>query len=284
VYYEGGDRPESKRDTEETPQQDVLPQVEPDSENAETPAKSESRVLKFSEFLNESLLLEAEDEEGAEIDLDTLKVAIYRVSSIENADENATSAPPKFSHFIIGDEDKAYKAKTGDQIEVASDEADLEDTRKGHAEIIKRYDSEWLVIDEIPEPQQSPQASYFEEPEEEKAQSYIEVDDEDVKIKFKDDKQKIKDLKADGFNLLQELTTEEEREALGIQDWEELDVIKLKGNPLEGQSRKIRLREKGHFGGIIPDGRKATFTPKDGDLFNLALSIFNRMKNKVRVK
>ena len=284
VYYEGGDRPESKRDTEETPQQDVLPQTEPDSENVETPAKSESRVLKFSEFLNESLLLEAEGEEGAEIDLDTLKVAIYRVSSIENADENATSAPPKFSHFIIGDEDKAYKAKTGDQIEVASDEADLEDTRKGHAETIKRYDSEWLVIDEIPEPQQAPQASYFEEPEEEKAQSYIEVDDEDVKIKFKDDKQKIKDLKADGFNLLQELTTEEEREALGIQDWEELDVIKLKGNPLEGESRKIRLREKGHFGGIIPDGRKATFTPKDGDLFNLALSIFNRMKNKVRVK
>lgn len=288
VYYEGGDAPGPKTDTEEAPTITSSPQpVNPGSvtdEPEETPAKSEARVLKFSEFLNESLILEAEDDEDAELDLNTLQVAIYKVSVIENADENATSAPPKFSHFIIGDEDKAYKAKTGEQIEVASDETDLEDTRKGHAEIIKRYDSEWLAIDQAPEPQQAPQASYFQEPEEERAQSYIEVDNDEVRIKYKEDKQKIMDLKPDGFNLLKELTTEEEREALGIQDWEEIDVIKLKGNPLEGESRKIKLREKGHFGGIIPDGRKATFTPKDGNLFTLALSIFNRMKNKVRVK
>jgi hypothetical protein len=288
--YGGEPSPEAKSDTESEPQS--LPSEEtPESTPApgETPAPSgtspsESRVLSFSDFmLAESQIFEAEDAE-AEMDFKTQNVAIYRATAISNVDENATSAPPKFSHFIVGDDVNAWRAKTGDPIDVASDEADLEDTRKGHADPIKRYSSEWLAIEDSPEPTEAPNAFFLSEPEEEKAQSYVLVDDDELKIKYKDDKQKIKDIKAGGFNLLKELTTEEERKELGIEKWEELDVIKLKGNPLEGESRKIKLREKGSFGGIIPNGEKRTFTPKDGRLFNLALSIFNRMKNKVRIK
>lgn len=304
--------PETKSDSEREPANS-----EPDSTPTPTPASSESpvlmanageggqksvtdsesRVLKFGEFLmlHESAsfpISEAEGEDGEDdgddINLETMEVAIYKVTAIANADQNSGTNPPKFSHFIVGDRDQAYRAKTGDPIEVASDEVDLEDTRKGHAKVIERYKSEWLALDDVSqelEPvETSSSASYFTEPEEEKAQSYVEVDNDEVKIKYKEDKQKIKDLKADGFNLLKELTSDEEREALGISDWEEMDVIKLKGNPLEGDSRQIKLREKGAFGGLIPNGRKVSFTPEDGDLFSLALSIFNRMKNKVRVK
>jgi hypothetical protein len=290
VYYKGKEQeesPESRSDSENAPE--VKSPVVQDTDVEEEPAKSESRVLRFEEFMlineSESPIFEDVEDDEDTMDFKTMKVAIYKVGDIQNVDENSASAPPKFTHFIVGDEERAFRAKTGDPIEVASDEADLEDTRKGHASVIKRYSSEWLSLDDdTPEPTESSTATYFSEPEEEVAQSYIEVDDDQIKIKYKDDKQKIKDLKPDGFNLLKELTTEEEREKLGIKDWDEIDVIKLKGNPLEGDSRKIKLREKGSFGGIIPNGRKATFTPKDGDLFNLALSIFNRMKNKVRIK
>ncbi len=284
--------------TEETPQQapaDKPAQSEPQKspelpkpEEASQP--SESRVLNFSSFMriyeSAELIVEADAEEaGEEIDFNSVNVAIYRVNSIENADRNSSTAPPKFDYFVVDATPEVWGAQEGDPIDVASDEYDMEDTRKGFAPVIGRHESEWLSIEPIEAAGEDDAAlDYTTEPDEEIASSYIEVADDQVKLKIKDDIQKMKDTAVGGFNLLKELTTEDERKQLGIDKWEEVDVIKVKGDPLKGEERSIKMREKKSFGGFIPNGAKKTFTPKDGELYYLATSIFNRMKNKVRVR
>jgi hypothetical protein len=265
-----------------------------DSNKAETstveaPEKvepNEGILMNFSDFvmISEKMnqLNEAEDSLD-DIDFTPEKVAIFKTTMIENADENAVTAAPKFKYFIVDTDSDVWNSEDGSPIDVASDEYDLEDTRKGHAPRIPKVESEWVLIgSEDKETSEAP--TFTQEPEEESAQSYFEVEDEDVKIKIKNDIQKMKDTSVGGFNLLKELTTEDERKLLGIDDWEELDVIKVKGDPMNDVDREVKLREKGLFGGIIPNGRKKTFTPKDGELFYTALSVFNRMKNKVKVK
>jgi hypothetical protein len=263
---------------------ETSPEIDSDQSGEETEEevsdslKYSGKVLSFNEF-NNPIFEATEEKESMDIELTPENVAIYRVVEINNADENAKTETPKFEYFVIPAEPSTYNASEGSEIDVASDEISLEDTRMGFAPIIPAVEKTDTEQEEV-EVDAAP--SFEDTPEVEEVTSTIVVPEDEVKFKYKEDKEKIKDIKRGGFNLLKSLTTEEERDELGIGKWNELDVIKVKGNVEDNKPRMIKLREKGEGGTLIPDGEKLKFTPADGNKYDLALSIFNRMKDRVK--
>lgn len=231
---------------------------------------------KFSKIVSASSILEDEEAEtssGTKLLTKTEMIAAYEVKNIEFADKsNSDKELPKLETFVIPD--NSLEAKDNDPISVNPLQSiDLEYPRKGT-----------IIIEEdiAPPPIVAPTGG-TEDGELPGGGVPIEVTKGEIKSKHRDDPDflnaiglpdidKIKDKDRDDKIKLLDFITPDEKEQLGMEDWEYIKKVKIYKDGKTGDPYMIKFKS----GGADSD-RKRKIRSSD-PAFDTALKIANRIQ------
>jgi hypothetical protein len=277
IFYGGIDTGNSRRGGEAESEEE-----EEDIEDLETEETNESsRVVNFESFKS-GRLYESGDEEDTSDVLDSFQgpafIAIY-VCDEPNSKAYASreigrkKRLPQFTNFAVNPDDYNAGPGTTIDVDVNSDE-DIEDPKAGYAEYREGSEVDREVVVEEPV-------------KDDKEEGTEEVQAGDGKIKAPDITKKerkhstvIKDGDKDGgINLMDEFLTTEDKEILGISDWDKVTMVKARYDD-NGEISKIIVRNKdAEF-----MKKSKEYVPSDGESFEIAKKLLQSAQSRLEVK
>jgi hypothetical protein len=277
IFYGGIDTGNSRRGGEAESEEE-----EEDIEDLETEETNESsRVVNFESFKS-GRLYESGDEEDTSDVLDSFQgpafIAIY-VCDEPNSKAYASreigrkKRLPQFTNFAVNPDDYNAGPGTTIDVDVNSDE-DIEDPKAGYAEYREGSEVDREVVVEEPV-------------KDDKEEGTEEVQAGDGKIKAPKEKKRerkhstvIKDGDKDGgINLMDEFLTTEDKEILGISDWDKVTMVKARYDD-NGEISKIIVRNKdAEF-----MKKSKEYVPSDGESFEIAKKLLQSAQSRLEVK
>ena len=256
---------------------------EDEEENIEDLEKEElsesSRVVTFNDFKAGRLNEEGSTEETSDV-LESFQgpatLAIYlcdqpKSKAYANKEAGRKKKLPLFTNFAISADDYNAKPGTTIDVDVNSDE-DIEDPKAGYAVYKEGTEVDREVVIEKPEGEE--EGSVEVQAGEEKIAA------PDITKKERKHSTVIKDQDKDGgINLLDEFLTPEDKEILGISDWDKVTMVKARYDN-NGEISKIIIRNKD------ADFMKKSkdYSPSDGESFEIAKKLLQSAQSRLEVK
>ena len=279
IFYGGIDTGNSRRGEEAESEEE-----EEDTEDLETEETNESsRVVNFESFRS-GRLYESGDEEDTSDVLDAFQgpvtLAIY-VCDEPNSKAYASreigkkKRLPQFTNFAINPDDYNAGPGTTIDLDVNSDE-DIEDPKAGYAEYREGSEVDREVV--VEEPKEGDESG-------EEGTGEVQAGDgkiiaPDITKKERKHSTVIKDGDKDGgINLMDEFLTTEDKDVLGISDWDKVTMVKARYDD-NGEISKIIVRNKdAEF-----MKKSKEYIPSDGESFEIAKKLLQSAQSRLEVK
>lgn len=280
IFYGGIDTGNSRRGEEAESEEEE----EEDTEDLETEETNESsRVVNFESFRS-GRLYESGDEEDTSDVLDAFQgpvtLAIY-VCDEPNSKAYASreigkkKRLPQFTNFAINPDDYNAGPGTTIDLDVNSDE-DIEDPKAGYAEYREGSEVDREVV--VEEPKEGDESG-------EEGTGEVQAGDgkiiaPDITKKERKHSTVIKDGDKDGgINLMDEFLTTEDKDILGISDWDKVTMVKARYDN-NGEISKIIVRNKdAEF-----MKKSKEYIPSDGESFEIAKKLLQSAQSRLEVK
>lgn len=239
-----------------------------------------SRVVTFESFKNGRLYEEGSSEDTSDV-LDSFQgpaiLAIYvcdqsKSKAYANKEVGRKKKLPQFTNFAISADD--YNARPGSTIDVdVNSDEDIEDPKAGYAEYREGTEVDREVVVEEP-------LTGGEEDAEKVQAEDGKINAPDILKKERKHSTVIKDQDKDGgVNLMDEFLTTEDKEILGISDWDKVTMVKARYDN-NGEISKIIIRNKdAQF-----MKKSKGYSPSDGESFKIAKKLLQSAQSRLEVK
>jgi len=275
IFYGGIDTGNAKRGSEKSEEEPEEEEIE-----AEEEVNESMRVVRFDDYKNGKLY--EDDSEGSDSISDGFTgpalMAIY-VCDGKNSKAYASKEAggkkrlPIFTNFSINADD--YSAKPGDSIDVTTNsDEDIEDPKAGYAEY--REGSEVERTPEI----ETPSGDSGEEGESSVQAGGGKISAPDITKKERKHSTVIKDKDVDGgVNIAEEFLTPEDKNTLGIPNWDKITMIKARYDDNDEISKIILRNKDAQF-----MDKSRDYSPGDGDSFEIAKKLLKSAQSQLEVK
>lgn len=278
IFYGGIDTGNARRG-EEAESDD-----EEDIEDLETEETHESsRVVNFESFKSGRLYESGGEEDTSDV-LDSFRgPAILAIYVCDQANSKAYASReigrkkrlPQFTNFAINPDDYNARPGTTIDLDINSDE-DIEDPKSGYAEYREGSEVDREVV--VVEPKEGGE-------ENEEGTGEVQAGDgkiiaPDIIKRERKHSTVIKDGDKDGgINLMDEFLTTEDKEILGISDWDKVTMVKARYDNNEDISKIIVRNKDAEF-----MKKSKEYVPFDGESFEIAKKLLQSAQSRLEVK
>ncbi len=274
IFYGGIDTGNAKRGSEKS-------EEEPEEEmEAEEEVNESMRVVRFDDYRN-GKLYEDDSKEGDSVSDGFTGPALMAIYVCDGKNSKAYASKeaggkkrlPAFTNFSINADD--YSAKPGDSIDVTTNsDEDIEDPKAGYAEY--REGSEVERTPEI----ETPTDGTGEEGEDAVQAGGGKISAPDIIKKERKHSTVIKDKDVDGgINIAEEFLTSEDKNTLGIPNWDKITMIKARYDDNDEISKIILRNKDAQF-----MDKSRDYSPGDGDSFEIAKKLLKSAQSQLEVK